>query len=99
MKITVTAELTPEQIEILSKMKGYQSMLTVIDTESPTNLIESENPQSKEDYIRQVYEGIIKADASHEFIAFAHMNREAEKLALETSIREQVDSSVTSNIE
>jgi hypothetical protein len=41
------------------------------------------NPQSKEDFIRQVYEGIIMADATREYITYSHKQKEAERKSKE----------------
>ena len=84
MKITVTATLNEEQIDILAKQKGYQES---------TN--DYTNPQSKEDFIRQVYEGIILADATREYIWYANRQKEEARIAEENAIREQVAQSIT----
>lgn len=98
MKITVSATLNEEQIDILAKQKGYQE--TFQETNVETNEVSNyPNPQSKEDFIRQVYEGIILADATREYISYANSTKENERIAYENSIREQVASSITSNIE
>ena len=58
-----------------------------------------ENPQSKEDFIRQVYEGIILADATREFITFTNKQKEEARIIEENAIRDAVSSSITSTIE
>lgn len=89
MQITVTATFpTQEQIDILANMKGYS------DT-----IFWEPNTQSKEDFLRQVYEGIIIADATKEFVRNSQINKEAERIAEENAIREQVISSITSSIQ
>ena len=57
------------------------------------------NPQSKADFIRQVYEGIINADASMEIIKFFNKQKEEARIAEENAIREQVAKSITSTVE
>lgn len=58
-----------------------------------------QNPQSKADFIRQVYEGIINADASTEIIKYINKQKEAIRIAEENAIREKVASSITSTVE
>jgi len=96
MKITVTATLNEEQIDILAKQKGYQD---TIYTWNIGETIESLNPQSKEDFIRQVYEGIILGDATREYINYSTRQKEEARIAEENAIREQVANSITSTIE
>ena len=98
MKITISATLIPEQIDILAKQKGYQE--TFQETNVETNEVSNyPNPQSKEDFIRQVYEGIILADATREYIGYSNRQKEEARIAEENAIREQVAQSITSSIE
>jgi hypothetical protein len=60
---------------------------------------EVSNPQSKEDFIRQVYEGIILADATREFLSFTNRQKEEARMAEENAIREAVANSITSKVE
>lgn len=88
MQITVTATFpTQEQVDILANMKWYS------DT-----IFWEPNLQSKEDFLRQVYEGIIIADATKEFVKNSQINKEAERIAEEQAIRDQVASTITSSI-
>jgi hypothetical protein len=97
MQVTITATLTPEQIHMLATQKGYQETLQEIDTE--TGAVSSyPNTQSKSDFIRQVYEGIILGDATREVIAFRNKMKEQERIAEENAIREAVANSITSSI-
>lgn len=100
MIITISATLNEEQIEILAKQKGYQDAISAMseDPES-TETIQVSNPQSKSDFIRQVYEGIILGDATREFVAYTTRQKEEARIAEENAIREQVSSSITSSIE
>ena len=56
------------------------------------------NPQSKEDFIRQVYEGIILSDATREFISYTTRQKEEARIAEENAIRESVANSITSTV-
>lgn len=87
MKITISATLTSDQIDILAKQKWYNE--TIFDYQ---------NPQSKEDFLRQVYEGIILNDATREYISYSNRQKEEARIAEENAIREQVSSSITSTI-
>lgn len=82
MKITITASLTEEQIDILSIMKNYTPELN----------------QSKWDFIRELYEWMISRDASYEYTRFAKRQREEAEQAEENAIREQVKASISSSI-
>jgi hypothetical protein len=88
MIITISATLNEEQIDILARQKGYQDILN-----------EVENLQTKSDFIRQVYEGIILGDATREFVAYTTRQKEEARIAEENTIREQVASAITSSIE
>ena len=100
MIITVTATLTPEQIDILAKQKGYQDTITTSNAllTNPPQFEQVPNPQSKEDFIREVYEGIILNDATREYVNCSNKQKEAQRIAEENAIREQVASSITSSI-
>ena len=97
MIITISANLTTEQIEILAKQKGYQDTILVqsIETWFNESII---NPQSKEDFIRQVYEWIILADATREFLSYTNKQKEEARIAEENAIREEVAQSITSTV-
>lgn len=93
MQITITATLSPEQIDILAKQKGYEEIIGV--GVIPENV---PNPQSKEDFIRKVYESIILNDATREFLTYSTNLKEQARILEETAIREQVIGSITSSI-
>lgn len=57
------------------------------------------NPQSKLDFLRQVYEWIVANDASNEIIRFNNKMKEEARIAEENAIREAVAQSITSTIE
>lgn len=101
MIITISATLTPEQIDILATQKGYQDTIITGNAllTNPPQLEQIPNPQSKEDFIRQVYEGIILGDATREYIAYSTRQKEEARIAEENAIREQVAQSITSSIE
>jgi hypothetical protein len=56
------------------------------------------NPQSKEDFIRQVYDGIVKNDISTEVIRYNNRQKEGAQIAEENTIREAVAGFVTSTV-
>lgn len=99
MIITITATLNDEQVYMLATQKGYQDTIIAISEDPESNkTIEVPNPQSRSDFIRQVYEGMIIGDATRESIAFSNKMKEAERIAEENAIRQAVESSITSSI-
>ncbi len=91
MKITISAILDETQIAILATQKWYQDTILSEWEHLP-------NPQSKEEFIREVYEGIILNDATREFIAYSTNQKIQEKLLEENAIREQITNAITSSI-
>jgi phosphopantetheinyl transferase (holo-ACP synthase) len=57
------------------------------------------NTQSKEDFLRQVYEWVIINDISNEIIRYFNQQAEPERIAKENAIREAVAKSITSSVE
>lgn len=96
MIITISATLTPEWIDTLAKAKGYED---TINTMTDSWFIYSPNPQTKEDFIRQVYQSIIENDAINVFVSNAKAQRAEQDRIEEETIRENVISSITSSIE
>lgn len=95
MKITITADLIQEYINILAKAKWYEEE---IHTMTESGFVVSINPQTKEDFIRQVYQSLIENDAVNIFIMNEKSQRaEAERIVEET-IRANVATSITSSI-
>ncbi len=93
MKITLTATLTEEEINILASKKWYQSHFDWPKWE----LIE--NSQSAPDYIRQVYEWIIIADTTRVFTEYRTQQIKDQISLTEQAVRDWVASSITSTIE
>ena len=93
MVITQTATFTPEEVAIVAKMKGYSEMVPNWPGEP-----EIQNPQSKEDFVKDVYEKMVKADVKNVFLEYARLQRqEAEKVENET-ISSTIEASITSSI-
>ncbi len=89
MTITISANLTEEQAIIIAKEKGYQPVFTIIEWN--TVVWETENEETPFEFLKRVYENIIKEDAKKIFIAYDdRLNIEA-KLAREQSIADMVD--------
>lgn len=100
MKITLTATLSDEEISILALQKWYYDKITVIeDPENPSVFTEVDNPQSKSDFIRQVYEWIIISDATKIFTEYRSAQLKEQQRLLEEAVRQWVSSSITSTIE
>ncbi len=101
MNITITAPVTPEELVILSDMKGYQPTVSVTDDPNPT--IDSvytvvQNPISREEFVATQYRGLIIDDATKEYIRYAKKAREDAERAEEQAIRSSVESAITSTI-
>ena len=88
MKITISAELTAEQVQILSTKKGYSE-----------TIFGEPNTQSREEYLKEVYTGIIMADATNVFISYTKEQRAEQARLEEETIRANVAASITSSIE
>lgn len=119
MKITISAELTPEQVSILSSKKWYSDTIQSIkETEIPysetttsewiivpawvTKYIENitiNNPQTREEYLKDVYTGIITSDATNVFVQYSKEQRAEQERIEQETIRENVVASITSYIE
>ena len=118
MKITLTATLTDEEIEILASAKWYEKIIieyeeietpyeahTIWEIKYPAwvsiskNTVEKENPQTASDYIRQVYEGIIIADATKVFTEYRTKQIKEQIILTEQEVRDWVTSSITSTVE
>lgn len=97
MIITISAELTEAQIDILAEQKWYQDNVASLSDENVVTLVQ--NPQSKEDFIRNVYQNLIVMDATKEFISYENSKNEQERLTMEQIIRDSVTQSITSTAE
>lgn len=97
MIITISAELTEAQIDILAEQKWYQDNVASLSNENIVTLVQ--NPQSKEDFIRKVYQNLIVMDATKEFISYENSKNEQERLTMEQIIRDSVTQSITSTAE
>ena len=94
MIITISATLSIEEVNIISTLKGYSQMIPVGPWEP-----EIENPQSREDFVRQVYESMIKNDAKNIFLEYLRIQRqEADRLEDEV-ISKNIDNAISSKVE
>lgn len=60
---------------------------------------EIENPQSREDFVRQVYESMIKKDAKSVFLSYAKLQRQEQELIEEEQISNTINSAISSKVE
>lgn len=96
MKITISATLTEEETYILSNTKWYQEqILSIVDWEYVNN----PNTQTREDFLRQVYEWILSADATNIFTEYRSAQLKEEQRLLQEAVREWVIASITSTVE
>lgn len=95
MQITFTATLTSEQIFILAKQKGYSDTISTVDN---WEIIDTPNPVTAEEFIKQVYTSLIINDATDCFLRHINQQKEQERIEQENLIRTQVSESITSSL-
>lgn len=95
MQISITSTLTDEQALILAKEKWYSQYITISSSEFPTleNVTVILNPQSPFDFLKNVYENMIKEDAKRLFIAYDDRLNIDKKIAREQLLKDMVDAS------
>lgn len=93
MQITITSTLTDEQAFILAKEKGYSEIVsTTINVDRPEEeVITSPNPQSPFDFLKNVYENMIKEDMKRLFISQSDRANVDKKIAREQILKDMVD--------
>lgn len=94
MIITISANLSPEEVQIISAIKGYSPTLNVVIWEP-----EIENPQSREDFVRQVYEAMIKNDAKGVFLEYIRVQRQEADRLEDEAISKNIDNAISSRVE
>lgn len=101
MKITITADLSLDEANILAGQKWYSSKISVLssDPKDTSTFVEIDNPQSSSDFIRQVYESIIINDATKIFTEYRSTQLKEQQRLLEEAVRESVTLSITSIVE
>lgn len=98
MQISINSELTNEQALILAKEKGYQETVNIIidDTVYPCITEQQVNPQSPFDFLKNVYENMIKDDAKTLFIRIDDRLNVDKKIAREQLLKDMVDAAFVS---
>lgn len=98
MQITITATLTEEQIYVLAKQKWYNTTLVTYNPkeDGTFDIVETKNPTSMADFVKNVYEWVIKNDATSVFVEYARQQKEEQRIAEENAIRENVNNAITS---
>ena len=93
MQISITSTLTEKQAFILAKEKGYSDTVTVItnDLVVPKAFETIHNTQSPFDFLKAVYEEMIKTDAKRLFIAYDDRLNIDKKIAREQLLKDMVD--------
>lgn len=94
MIITISANLSPEEVQIISAIKGYSPTVAVTFWEP-----EVENPQSREDFVRQVYESMIKTDAKSVFLEYIRVQRQEADRLEDEAISKNIDNAISSSVE
>jgi len=60
---------------------------------------EIENPQSREDFVRQVYEAMIKNDAKCVFLEYIRVQRQEADRLEDEAISKNIDNAISSRVE
>lgn len=101
IKITYTATLTEQEVEILAKVKGYSTTVTESQEQEDGTFkqVEIPNPISKADFIADVFKAMIVNDATNVFLNTVRSAMAEQVRIQEEAIRESVQASITSTIE
>lgn len=93
MQISITSTLTEEQALILAKEKGYnETIIANVDTSvRPEIFTTAPNPQSPFDFLKNVYENMIKEDMKRLFISQSDRANVDKKIAREQILKDMVD--------
>lgn len=96
MQITIISTLTEEQALILAKEKWYsENVYTLVDSSTtPETYSNVPNPQSSFEFLKNVYENMIKEDAKKLFIAYDDRLNIDAKNAREQGIKDMVDAAI-----
>lgn len=94
MIITISATLSIEEVQIISSIKGYSEMIPNWPWEP-----EIQNPQSREDFVRQVYEAMIKSDAKSVFLEYSRVQRQELERIEDETISRNIDNAISSKVE
>jgi uncharacterized protein YqgV (UPF0045/DUF77 family) len=100
MIINISATLTEAQALILAKEKGYvENIETIIDSSvTPMVTISEPNPETSFEFLKNVYEAMIIADAQHHYIEYdKRIEAEARQIADE-QIKNDVIASISSSV-
>lgn len=96
MIINIQATLTDEQAFILATEKGYNPTVTALEGNNVVGM--EPNPVSPFEFLKNVYEAMVVADATKHYIAFDERKTQAEREASANLIRQSVIDSVTSSV-
>lgn len=94
MQITITSTLTEEQALILAKEKGYEETVNIYDNSViPPTVSTTTNTQYPFDFLKNVYENMIKEDIKNKLISYNDQINIDKKNAREKIIKDEVDAS------
>ena len=97
MQISITSTLTEEQALILATEKGWSENINTTDyTTNPISSITIPNPQTSWDFLKNVYENMIKEDAKTLFIRINDRLNVDKKIAREQLLKDMVDAAFVS---
>lgn len=101
MQITFTATFDDSKLDTLSQMKGYNPTIvsTVINEDGTTTTENVDNPVSAQEFISDIYIGMIKNDLIQTFVNKLRQDQFSDRQAEEKQIRDLVDYSLTYTIQ
>lgn len=89
MKITLNITLSANRVNTISALKGYSPNILIEWVETP-------NPISADDFLKSVYESMLKADIASTLIEARKKAREEDDRTQEQVIRDSIE--ITSGV-
>ena len=100
MQITFTATFDESKLNIISQMKGYNPTIvsTVTNEDGTTTTENVVNPVSAQEYISDIYLGMIKNDLIQTFVNKLRQDQFVDRQLEEKQIRDLVDAAISYTI-
>lgn len=101
MQITFTATFDESKLDTISQMKWYNptTVSNVTNEDGTTTNENVANPISAQEYISDIYLGMIKNDLIQTFVNKLRQDQFTDRQAEEKQIRELVDASISYTIQ
>lgn len=94
MIIAISQNFTEEETLIISNLKGYSPFIPVGPGDP-----DIENPESREEFLRKIYDAMVKNDKKNTLFEHARIQRQESERLENDSISKNVDNSITSWVE